>query len=152
MTTWSDISFDLRAASWLQIALLESSEPFNGDHIAQLTPSTTAGLRADQISAINYKYFARFTPQQAQNFTADMTAAFSGLQMEALQPDTFGNISVGAISGISPSIIPAITVDQIAQLTRAQMFRMSCPQLQAFTEAQRQVFTPVQTANYQAVS
>lgn len=151
MITWEDISSDLRSASWLQIALLESNEPFTGDQLAQLAPSTVAGLRADQISAINYVHFARFTPLQAQNFTADMTAAISGIQMQAIQPETFGNINVAAVSGFSTWAIPAITVDQISQLTRDQMFQMSCAQLAAFTDAQRQVFTPVQTANFQSV-
>lgn len=152
MTSWGEVSNNLAAASWLQITLLQSPAPLSGEHIAQLTPSTTAGLRADQIRAISYAHFDQFTPEQAQNFTADMTAAFSGVQVQALLPNTFGNISLAGISGLSPSVIPSITVDQIAQLTRVQMLQMSCPQLNAFTDAQLQMFTPIQTTNYQAAS
>ncbi len=152
MTSWGDVSTNLAGASWLQITLLQSPAPLNGEHIVQLAPSTAAGLRADQIRDIHYTHFGQFTPQQAQNFTADMTAALSSVQLQSIQPNTFGNISLAGISGLPASLIPYVTVDQIVQLTRAQMFQMSCSQLNAFTDAQIQVFTPAQAANYRPVS
>lgn len=150
VTSWNEISLKLLSATWLQIALLNSTpQPtFNANVMALLPASSVMGLRVDQVPSLTVNALAAVNIYQAPYLLNDTVSALTGQQVAAIKSFEFANIRPSAVSSLQVSAIPSLTTGQISWMMIDQLMALTCDQLRAFTETQLQSFSTGMRSEY----
>jgi len=121
---------DPMSYNWLIVTAIKDTEialllAFNNfTYIQNIRPDAIAGLRSGQVGNLtNFEVFSNINGSQASYLYPDVLANMNIDQYKSLTPAAFG--------GINPLYINSIPQDVYSQL--------SCPQIQAFTDDQKNI-------------
>jgi len=129
---------NLSHVNWLIVSSIKDEDfkqliTENNTNIGNIREEGIAGLRTQQVTLLPPYIFSRLLSNQA-NY---------------LLPDTIANMSISQYQALTPSAISGINPNYIGSINPNVFNALSCPQMVAFTDAQKQTLNNIDSYRIQ---